>query len=57
MASGPASAAPRLLAADALAEPPPERQPFDIPDDRGGGGTRNGDAALRYRRQADRRIT
>lgn len=31
-----------LLAADALKEPPPERKPFDIPLERGGGATRNG---------------
>lgn len=31
-----------LLAADALKEPPPERAPFDIPEERGGGATRNG---------------
>ncbi|ARP97651.1 molybdopterin cofactor-binding domain-containing protein [Pseudorhodoplanes sinuspersici] len=31
-----------LLAADALKTPPPARKPFDIPEDRGGGATRNG---------------
>ncbi|MDO9437084.1 molybdopterin cofactor-binding domain-containing protein [Hydrogenophaga sp.] len=31
-----------LLAADALPEPPPQRKPFDIPEERGGGATRNG---------------
>lgn len=31
-----------LLAADALPHPPPPRKPFDIPEDRGGGATRNG---------------
>lgn len=31
-----------LLAADALPQPPPPRKPFDIPEDRGGGATRNG---------------
>lgn len=31
-----------LLAADALETPPPERKPFDIPEERGGGATRNG---------------
>lgn len=31
-----------LLAADALKTPPPERKPFDIDEDRGGGATRNG---------------
>ena len=31
-----------LLAADALAKPPPLRAPFEIPLDRGGGSTRNG---------------
>jgi CO/xanthine dehydrogenase Mo-binding subunit len=31
-----------LLAADALETPPPERAPFDIPEERGGGATRNG---------------
>lgn len=31
-----------LLAADALERPPPERVPFDIPEERGGGATRNG---------------
>ena len=30
-----------LLAAEALEVPPPERKPFDIPDERGGGATRN----------------
>jgi CO/xanthine dehydrogenase Mo-binding subunit len=30
-----------LLAAEALEAPPPEREPFDIPDERGGGATRN----------------
>lgn len=30
-----------LLAADALPTPPPERKPFDIPEERGGGATRN----------------
>jgi CO/xanthine dehydrogenase Mo-binding subunit len=30
-----------LLAADALENPPPARKPFDIPEDRGGGATRN----------------
>ena len=30
-----------LLAADALEAPPPERKPFDIPEERGGGATRN----------------
>ena len=30
-----------LLAAEALETQPPERQPFDIPDERGGGATRN----------------
>nr|WP_295468021.1 molybdopterin cofactor-binding domain-containing protein [Mesorhizobium sp.] len=30
-----------LLAADALETPPPERKPFDIPEERGGGATRN----------------
>ena len=31
-----------LLAADALETPPPARKPFDIPEERGGGATRNG---------------
>jgi CO/xanthine dehydrogenase Mo-binding subunit len=31
-----------LLAADALPSPPPARKPFDIPEARGGGATRNG---------------
>lgn len=31
-----------LLAADALPQPPPQRKPFDIPEERGGGATRNG---------------
>lgn len=31
-----------LLAADALEFQPPEREPFDIPEERGGGATRNG---------------
>lgn len=31
-----------LLAAEALESPPPERKPFDIPEERGGGATRNG---------------
>ncbi len=31
-----------LLAAEALTEPPPQRMPFDIPLERGGGATRNG---------------
>lgn len=31
-----------LLAAEALEVPPPERKPFDIPEERGGGATRNG---------------
>lgn len=31
-----------LLPADALPKPPPPRQPFDVPEDRGGGATRNG---------------
>lgn len=31
-----------LLAAEALEVPPPPRKPFDIPEDRGGGATRNG---------------
>lgn len=31
-----------LLAADALPVPPPERKPFDVPEDRGGGASRNG---------------
>jgi CO/xanthine dehydrogenase Mo-binding subunit len=31
-----------LLPADALAKPPPQRSPFDVPEDRGGGATRNG---------------
>lgn len=31
-----------LLAAEALETPPPERKPFDIPEERGGGATRNG---------------
>ena len=30
-----------LLAAEALENPPPPRKPFDIPEDRGGGATRN----------------
>ncbi len=30
-----------LLAAEALEAPPPERKPFDIPEERGGGATRN----------------
>lgn len=30
-----------LLAAEALETPPPERKPFDIPEERGGGATRN----------------
>ncbi|MGK6316924.1 molybdopterin cofactor-binding domain-containing protein [Neorhizobium sp. DT-125] len=30
-----------LLAADALKEPPPDRKPFDIPLERGGGAARN----------------
>jgi CO/xanthine dehydrogenase Mo-binding subunit len=31
-----------LLPADALPKPPPPRQAFDVPEDRGGGATRNG---------------
>lgn len=31
-----------LLPADALPKPPPPRSPFDVPEDRGGGATRNG---------------
>jgi CO/xanthine dehydrogenase Mo-binding subunit len=31
-----------LLPADALPKPPPPRAPFDVPEDRGGGSTRNG---------------
>jgi nicotinate dehydrogenase subunit B len=31
-----------LLPADALAKPPPPRSPFDVPEERGGGATRNG---------------
>jgi len=31
-----------LLPADALGTPPPLRSPFDVPEDRGGGATRNG---------------
>lgn len=31
-----------MLAADALPVPPPQRKPFDIPEERGGGATRNG---------------
>lgn len=31
-----------LLAAEAMKEPPPERNPFDIPLERGGGAVRNG---------------
>ncbi|MCO5161044.1 MAG: molybdopterin-dependent oxidoreductase [Mesorhizobium sp.] len=30
-----------LLGAEALETPPPERKPFDIPEERGGGATRN----------------
>ena len=37
----PGSASGYLLAADALANPPPEVQPSDPPEARGGGGTRN----------------
>jgi nicotinate dehydrogenase subunit B len=42
-----------LLAADALPVPPPQRKPFDIPEDRGGGATRNG---LPLYEIADKRI-
>lgn len=42
-----------LLAADALPVPPPQRKPFDIPEDRGGGATRNG---LPLYEMADKRI-
>ena len=31
-----------LLAAEALETPPPPRKPFDVPEERGGGATRNG---------------
>jgi len=37
----PGSGSGHLLATEALAEPPPEIAPFDPPEARGGGGTRN----------------